>query len=81
MLLVRQPFRYMADGLDVPPVVSLGLPASYIVSAQDDALPPGEFGWTPRFPNRLGVTAIRTPGSHEACFTRPIELADTILTA
>jgi hypothetical protein len=35
--LVPQPFGYMADGLDIPPVVSLGLPASYIISAQDNA--------------------------------------------
>jgi hypothetical protein len=35
----------------------------------------------PRFPERLGVTAITGPGSHEACFTRPAELAASFIAA
>jgi pimeloyl-ACP methyl ester carboxylesterase len=79
-LLVPQPFGYFTDGLDVPPVRTLGLPVNYIYSTEDIALPP-ELGWNPRFPDRLGVTALETPGSHEACFTRPAELADALLKA
>lgn len=58
-----------------------GISASYVVSTEDIALPPGEWGWTPRFPERLGVTAVTTPGSHEACFTQPAALADAIARA
>jgi hypothetical protein len=35
----------------------------------------------PGFPERLGVTAIDGPGSHEACFARPAELAASFLSA
>ena len=31
--------------------------------------------------DRLGVTALEGPGSHEACFTRPAELAASFLSA
>jgi hypothetical protein len=50
-----------------------------VLSVDDIALPPGELGWAPRFPNRLGVTPIEVPGSHESGFTRPAELADALL--
>jgi pimeloyl-ACP methyl ester carboxylesterase len=80
-LLVPQPMGYFADGLDIPPVTSLGVPASYVYSTEDISLPPGDLAWTPRFPDRLGVTALETPGSHESCFTRPVELADALLKA
>jgi len=80
-LLIPQPMGYFADGLDIPPMPSLGLPVSYVYSTEDIALPPGELAWTPRFPERLGVTALETPGSHESCFTRPVELADALLKA
>jgi pimeloyl-ACP methyl ester carboxylesterase len=80
-LLVPQPLGYFTDGLDVPPVSSLGVPASYVYSTEDIALPPGELGWAPRFPDRLGVSALEVPGSHESCFTRPNELADALLKA
>jgi len=80
-LLVPQPMGYFADGLDVPPLSALGLPTSYVFSVDDIALPPGQYGWAPRFPERLGVTPIEVPGSHESCFTRPVELADALLKA
>lgn len=80
-LLVPQPMGYLTDGLDVGSVSSLGLATSYILSVDDIALPPGELGWAPRFPNRLGVTPIEVPGGHESCFTRPAELAEALLKA
>ena len=80
-LLVPHPYRYFADGLDVPPVRTLGLPVNYVYSTEDIALPPGEYGWNPRHPGRLGLTALETPGSHEACFTRPAELTEALLKA
>jgi hypothetical protein len=45
----------------------------------------GGWAWRPvaqhRFPERLGVTAVTGPGSHEASFTRPAELAAAFLAA
>ncbi|MCW2582427.1 MAG: alpha/beta hydrolase [Klenkia sp.] len=56
----------------------LGIPLDYVLSAEDVALPPGEFGWVPRMPDRIGATPVTVPGSHESCFTRPTELADAL---
>ena len=44
---------------------------------EDVALPPGEFGWD-RFAERIKVTPVRVPGSHESMFTRPAELAGVL---
>jgi hypothetical protein len=79
-LLVPQPLQYFTETVKPVDPAALGVPAGYVISADDVALPPGEFGWTPRFPQRLGdVPVIETPGSHEANFTRPAELAAAFL--
>jgi pimeloyl-ACP methyl ester carboxylesterase len=80
-LLVPQPLQYFSETVKPIDPATLGVPASYVLSADDIALPPGEYGWAPRFPERLGVTAITGPGSHEACFTRAAELAASFLAA
>jgi pimeloyl-ACP methyl ester carboxylesterase len=76
-----QPYRFMTD----PPVNGdayrdTGVPLSYVLSTDDIALPPGEFGWH-RFAERIGATPIKAPGSHESLFTKPVELADAFLAA
>lgn len=73
-LLVPQPMQYFTT--PVQPVVpsELELDVSYLVGAEDIGLPPGEYGWD-RFAERLGVAPVPVPGSHEALFTRPEELA------
>jgi hypothetical protein len=76
----------LADG-DDPTKHSLDDVVDFVVNLverndlHDVALPPGEYGWAPRFPDRLGVTALTGPGSHEACFTRPAELAASFVSA
>ncbi|GFJ94877.1 salicylate esterase [Phytohabitans rumicis] len=81
-LLTPQPLRYFTETVAPIDPAALGVPASYVISVDDLALPPGEWGWTPRFPERLGdVPVIETPGSHEAQFTRPAELAAALLKA
>jgi pimeloyl-ACP methyl ester carboxylesterase len=80
-LLVPQPLQYFSQTVKPIDPAKLGVPVSYVLSVDDVALPPGEYGWNPRFPERLGVTAIDGPGSHEACFTRPAELAASFLAA
>jgi pimeloyl-ACP methyl ester carboxylesterase len=82
-LLVPQPLRYFTETVAPVDPATLGIPAAYLVGSEDLALPPGELGWTPRFPQRLGVgtPVIELPGSHEAQFTRPAELAAALLKA
>ena len=81
-LLVAQPLRYFTETVAPIDPVALGIPVSYVLADEDVSLPPGEWGWLPRFPRRLGdVAVIDTPGSHEAQFTRAAELAETLLKA
>jgi pimeloyl-ACP methyl ester carboxylesterase len=56
----------------------LGVPLDYVLSSEDVALPPGEYGWE-RFAGRIKATPVLVPGSHESMFTRPAELADALL--
>jgi pimeloyl-ACP methyl ester carboxylesterase len=77
-LLVPHPQQYFTATVDP---LHPDIPRSYVLSVDDIALPPGEYAWAPRFPERLGVTAIEAPGSHEACFTRPDALVEAILKA
>jgi pimeloyl-ACP methyl ester carboxylesterase len=77
-LLVPQPLSYFTG--TVAPLPD-DIARSYVLSTDDVALPPGEFGWAPRFPQRLGVDPIEAPGSHEACFTQPQGLAEAFLKA
>ncbi|MGY1812576.1 alpha/beta fold hydrolase [Blastococcus sp. SYSU D00820] len=79
-VLRPQPYRTFTD----EPVGGnayreLGIPLDYLYSTDDVALPPGDYAWTPRFPDRLGATVTPVPGSHESMFTRPAELADGLL--
>jgi pimeloyl-ACP methyl ester carboxylesterase len=82
-LLLPQPFQYFTETVAPIDPAALGVPASYVVGADDLALPPGEFAFGTRFPHRLGPDAplLETPGSHEAQFTRPAELAEALLKA
>jgi pimeloyl-ACP methyl ester carboxylesterase len=79
-LMVPQPFQYFAETVAPVDPQALGVPVSYVLSSEDIALPPGEYGW-PRFAERLGVAPLTTPGSHEACFTQPASLAEALLKA
>jgi pimeloyl-ACP methyl ester carboxylesterase len=75
-LMVPHPMQYFTETVAPLDVAALGAPVTYVITTDDVALPPGEWAWRPRFPQRLGdVPVIETPGSHEACFTRPAELA------
>lgn len=77
---VAKPMGTFTEAPNQKPFFDLDVPSRYVLSVDDVALPPGEYGWT-RFPERLGVTAIEAPGSHEANFTRPGELTDAFLEA
>jgi pimeloyl-ACP methyl ester carboxylesterase len=77
-LLVPQPMQYFTAPVAPLDAARLGVPASYLLSTEDIALPPGEYAWAPRFPQRLGVKAAETPGGHEALFTTPDTLAAAI---
>jgi pimeloyl-ACP methyl ester carboxylesterase len=79
-LLVPQPLQYFTTPVDPLDPAALGVPTSYVLSVDDIALPPGEYAWD-RFAGRLGVEPILAPGSHEACFTQPDGLVQSILKA
>jgi pimeloyl-ACP methyl ester carboxylesterase len=76
-LLVPQPYQYFTMPVEPIDPDALGVPVAYVLSDQDVALPPGEYGWA-RFAERLGVAPQSAPGSHEACFTDPAGLADAL---
>jgi pimeloyl-ACP methyl ester carboxylesterase len=79
-LMVPQPFQYFTDTVAPLDAQAAGIPVSYVLSTEDIALPPGEYGWH-RFADRLGVSPVTTPGSHEACLTQPATLAEAFLKA
>lgn len=79
-LLVPQPMQYFTEAVEPLDAAALGVEAVYLLGEEDLGLPPGEYGWA-RFAERLGVEPITAPGSHEACFTRPDELAEAFLKA
>jgi len=78
-LMVPHPYQYFTETVE-PLDPALGIPVAYVLSVDDVALPPGEYGWD-RFAERLGVPAQPAPGSHEACFTEPAGLAAALLKA
>lgn len=81
-LLTPQPYATMTDPVGRIDYAALDVAQSYVVSPDDLALPPGEFGWTPRFPERLHrPTVVTSEGSHEAMFTRPDVVARDLLAA
>ena len=79
-VLRPQPFRTFTDPPADEAYQSLGIPLHYVLSSEDVALPPGEFGWD-RFAERIKVSPVRVPGSHESMFTRPAELAGALAQA
>jgi pimeloyl-ACP methyl ester carboxylesterase len=81
-VLRGQPYRTFTDEpVNGEKYRDLGIPLEYVLSSEDVALPPGDFAWAPRFPDRCGATPSSVPGSHESMFTRPAELADGLLRA
>lgn len=80
-LLRPQPYRTFTDQpVGGEEYRDLGIPLDYLRSADDLALPPGEYYWD-RLAERIKVTPVIVPGSHESMFTRPAELADALVQA
>ncbi|GAA4029152.1 alpha/beta hydrolase [Streptomyces sp. NBC_01352] len=80
-LLVPQPLGTFTEKADTTAFAALDIPTAYILCTEDLALP-GEWAWADRFLPRLkNPLVIETPGSHEALFTRPAELADAFIRA
>lgn len=61
---------------------SLSIPRSIIYASTDNALPVGEYGWHPKFSNRLNIYRFtELPGSHEVLFSNPQKLTECIIHA
>lgn len=75
-LLVPHPMQYFTAA--VAPL-DVDVPVDYVLSADDIAMPPGQFAWAPRFPARVGADVVEVPGSHEGLFTQPAALAHALL--
>jgi pimeloyl-ACP methyl ester carboxylesterase len=76
-LVLPQPGRYMVDVLDVPAVTEIGLPAAYLLGADDRSLArPGD-----EFAARLGLGPTVVPGGHMALLSRPSEIAEAVVAA
>jgi pimeloyl-ACP methyl ester carboxylesterase len=80
--LSPEPYRGFTDKLDLGAFYKSEIPRSYLNCTEDASLPPGEYGWHPRFSSRLGLyRLVQMPGSHEAMFTNPSLLAQKIVEA
>lgn len=76
--LCPQPYQTWTDRLDLSRFYELETPRSYIACQDDLALPPG--AWHPDMSSRLGAfELLEMPGSHEVMFTRPREVAESIV--
>lgn len=81
-LMLPHPFATFTDGVGPIDYAALTVPTSYVISPDDVALPPGDFAWSPRFPDRLHEPRIvETVGSHESMFTAPGRVAADLLRA
>ncbi len=80
-LMLPQPFATFTDPVGEVDYDSLNVPTSYVISPDDHALPPGEYGWS-RFPDRLAdPRVIECVGSHESMFTAPERVSADLLRA
>jgi pimeloyl-ACP methyl ester carboxylesterase len=81
------PVAYLTDKLDLKVFYELigtgKAKTSYVNAINDIALGPGEYGWFPRFAQRLGPLCriLQLQGAHYVMATRPSELADTLIQA
>jgi pimeloyl-ACP methyl ester carboxylesterase len=81
------PAAYLVEPLELNAfygLVATGkLRASYVNAINDIAMPPGEYGWFPRYAKRLGPLCriLHVNGGHEAKYTRPDELAEALVQA
>lgn len=76
------PYRTFTDKTTITqPLAALAVGKSYLNCVLDVALP-ASLPWHPRLSERLGLYRyIEAPGSHEAWFTRPAELAQALILA
>jgi len=80
--LSPEPYQPFTAKLDLKAFYGLQTPRSYLNCTEDISLPPGEWGWHPRFSSRLGLCRlVQMPGSHEAIFTNPRLLAEKLVEA
>jgi pimeloyl-ACP methyl ester carboxylesterase len=80
--LSPQPGQTLTQPIDLRTFYKLDTPRSYITGLDDNAVPPGEWGFHPKMSARLGLhRLLRMPGGHELFFTNPAGLAEKIIEA
>jgi pimeloyl-ACP methyl ester carboxylesterase len=80
--LSPEPYQPFRDKLDLGAFYRSEIPRSYLNCTEDNSLPPGQYGWHPRFSGRLGRHRLgQMPGSHEVIFTNPRLLAEKLVEA
>ncbi len=77
--LSPHPVQTLRDKVELKSFPTLEIPRSYLNNTEDTAMPPGEYGWHPRFSSRLGLhRLVQMPGGHETLYTNPRLLAEKI---
>jgi pimeloyl-ACP methyl ester carboxylesterase len=77
--LSPHPVQTFRDKIELKTFPTLEIPRSYVNNTEDIAMPPGEYGWHPRFSSRLGLyRLVQLPGGHETLYTNPQLLAEKI---
>jgi pimeloyl-ACP methyl ester carboxylesterase len=78
-----EPYQPLIEPLDLKKFYSLSIPTSYILGQDDIVQPEGaEWGWRPRFTDRLGKHRfLDVGGGHELIFTNPEGLAAKLIEA
>lgn len=80
--LVPQPYRTMADAIDLSqPPAAFACGKSYLHMQEDVSLP-ASYPWHPRLSEKLGLyRLVSMPGSHSTFLTNPVLLAQKIVDA
>jgi pimeloyl-ACP methyl ester carboxylesterase len=73
------PWSYLSQSLTPSQGAITDLPASYIVGAQDLALPEGPESWADKYAPRLGVPPVTFDACHAANLTNPEAVAAQLI--
>lgn len=80
--LCPEPFGPVREKVDLTAFRALEVPRSYVNCMDDVVFPVGEWGFFPRMYQQLApCRLVQMPGSHEAMYSRPQALAESLVVA